>query len=255
MKESGSNSLVRPPKVVRAPGKGEQALIEARELVGSGQLVLVETGPRQPDLEGLMGSVMGPIAMPVALPPEKALGAVTAINEQGAIQSGTSWHHDQSFSADPPAWSALVCDSEGEESVPTVFCDGTGLYGLISPGLQSVLRSQRADHLAYYLSSDGQISREASAQHPVIVEVEGGKPAVFVSPANVEKFRGWSLQDSLPLLDHLFAMMNWPELVVSHYWRSGDLLIWPNRRYLHRALPMTSGRMPRELRRIVGRWA
>ena len=70
----------------------------------------------------------------------------------------------------------------------------------------------------------------------------------------VRSLAGWGEDEAGPLLRHLFAMMNWPEFTVTHHWAAGDLLVWPNRRYAHRALPLTAGG-ERVLKRVFGRWA
>ncbi len=56
-------------------------------------------------------------------------------------------------------------------------------------------------------------------------------------------------------VEQLYSMMNWPESTVGHALSRGDLLIWPDRRYLHRALPIDAGRRTRRLRRVVGHWS
>jgi alpha-ketoglutarate-dependent taurine dioxygenase len=195
---------------------------------------------------------IGPIFQPVALPSDKELTQITVVRESGRITSSANWHHDQSFSPRPPDWSVLYCVDPGELSVPTAFCDGAALLSYLSPGLINTLSSLDAEHLAYYpemgQGPDDAIARQV---HPVVRPVEGGLEALFVAPATVRAFCGWTEFDSRPLLDFLYRMMNWPEMTVMHYWSKGDLLVWPNRRYPHRALTLDAGGT-RTLLRVVG---
>jgi len=200
-------------------------------------------------------AVLGPIFEPVALPPDKSIAPTTVVSEAGFVASSINWHYDQSFAHEPPTWSALYCDHPGTASLPSLFADGAGLVSLLSDGFRDMLRRLMATHEAYYSLEAAGSSSTIRASHPVIQLVEGKVEALFVSPATVERFMDWSLQDSFPVLERLFAMMNWPEITVAHYWQEGDLLLWPNRRYLHRALPLDAGPEPRQLRRVVGRWA
>jgi alpha-ketoglutarate-dependent taurine dioxygenase len=247
--------MTLPPSIRAVSSRSDAVsrLAEARDLVLSGHITLLRNwSPDGDDLSPLAS--FGPVFEPIALPPDKELGPVTRLAETGVLRSATSWHHDQSFASQPPTWSALFCHKTGSMSVPTFFCDGAALVSHLSPGLSTVLDDLRAWHSAEYgpLGSDTQAV--ASAVHPVLLQVEGGVTALFISPATVESFDGWTLQESAALLDYLFSMMNWPELTIGHLWRPRDLLIWPNRRYLHRALPLDVGQSARRLSRIVGHW-
>lgn len=76
---------------------------------------------------------------------------------------------------------------------------------------------------------------------------------LFAAPATVDTIEGWSKAESQILLRSLFEKFNWPEVTVLHSWKEGDLLVWPNRRYPHRTLPLETG-SPRRLMRLVGHW-
>lgn len=224
-------------------------LDEARDLVRRGQIVRFTDfeWSTESSLSAELSS-LGEIFEPVSLPRKMALGQETQIKTTGVVTTATGWHHDQSFTEQPPDWSAL--HFQGGSPVPTVFSDGGGLLNLLSVGLRRCLSSLKAEHRAY---SDDYERVLCAATHPVLVgHLEG--EALFVSPANVEAFEDWSLQESAPLLDHLYNMMNWPELTVRHSWNVGDLVIWNNKRYLHRALPLDTGPAARRLSRVVGRW-
>jgi len=249
-----ATDLHMPPTVTEvANAEGAAAtLAAAAALTRAGGIALVRQWAIGNELPQSLGA-LGPVFEPVALPPDKEFGAATHIAESGVLASATSWHHDQSFATNPPTWSALLCDNPGQSPVPTYFCDGAALLSLLSPGFRSTLSTLTARHEAWYDLNVDPKDRPGHV-HPVVIPVEGGVHALFVSPATVEVFDGWRLQESLPVLDRLFSMMNWPEVTVGHTWARGDLLIWPNRRYLHRTLPLDSGRRTRRLIRVVGHW-
>jgi alpha-ketoglutarate-dependent taurine dioxygenase len=248
--------LMRPP-VIRKVGTGsDPGLMRLMREAAMAGVIAHATGVEvMPGRLPELGAQLGSIFEPVALPPDEELSAVTLIKKAGHITSATNWHYDQSFSLTPPDWSFLYCVEPGSCSVPTVFCDGAALLSYLSSGLAEVLAGLEAEHLAYYpQAGQGPGDAVARATHPVILAVEGGGRALFVAPATVNAFRGWSDFDSRPVLDFLYRMMNWPEMTVSHFWQKGDLLIWPNRRYPHRALALDVGHTPRCLIRIVGHW-
>jgi alpha-ketoglutarate-dependent taurine dioxygenase len=205
------------------------------------------------EIEGF-GLLLGPPFDPVALPPDKELAAVTTIAEDGYVSSATNWHHDQSFAERPPDWSMLACISPGRNSVPTVFCDAAALLTFLSDGFIATLRRLSVRHAAYYPEvGQNENLPVAEAVHPLIIPVEGGIDALFAAPATASKIDGWSVAESQLILGRLYQMLNWPELTVRHSWGEGDMLVWPNRRYPHRALPFPSGSR-RELARMVGNW-
>ena len=128
----------------------------------------------------------------------------------------------------------------------------------LSEGYGQMLASLDATHYASY--PDTAIDEPlTSAIHPVVIDVEAkvtAGPALFITPATVRSFVGWDAWESRPILEYLFAMMNWPEFTEVHHWSAGDLLLWPNRRYPHRVLPTHAGvGSRRHLQRALGHWS
>jgi taurine dioxygenase len=75
------------------------------------------------------------------------------------------------------------------------------------------------------------------AVHPaVITHPCSGKKALYVNPAFTRKFVGWTREESLKLLDRLYAHAVQPQFVRRHKWRVGDMAIWDNRCTWHFAL-------------------
>ena len=65
--------------------------------------------------------------------------------------------------------------------------------------------------------------------------------ALFVNDNYTRHFDGWSVADSQPLLDHLYAQFDKPEHTWRHRWTEGDLLIWDNRCAQHSVVGDTDG--------------
>jgi alpha-ketoglutarate-dependent taurine dioxygenase len=185
---------------------------------------------------------------PIALPPGEELSWISKIEDDGEVRGSLNWHVDQSFAQAPPDWTLLFCEEPGTTPVPTVFTDAHKLTTYLSPAFLAFLEGLSADHQAFYGSDV-----ETSSAHPLIVDAEKAR-TLFVSPATTRRINELSIQESDLILEKLFSMFNWPELTTVHTWSKGDLLIWPNRRYPHRALPFNSGGR-RVLFRVVGHWA
>jgi len=67
--------------------------------------------------------------------------------------------------------------------------------------------------------------------HPVT-----GKPALYIG-RHAHGIPGLENAESEALLDRLLSFACLPERCHEHHWQVGDLIIWDNRRMLHRARP------------------
>ena len=78
--------------------------------------------------------------------------------------------------------------------------------------------------------------------HPVVLHAPRDRStALFVNDNYTKHFDGWSVDDSQPLLDHLYAQFDKPEHTWRHRWEVGDLLIWDNRCAQHSVVGDTDG--------------
>jgi len=58
---------------------------------------------------------------------------------------------------------------------------------------------------------------------------ETGRKALYVNIGHTERFRGWTEEESRPLLEYLFAHQVRPELTCRFRWAPGSLAFWDNR--------------------------
>jgi alpha-ketoglutarate-dependent taurine dioxygenase len=247
-----------PPRITELSSRDEKKILTSvkREVHDLGRILLIrQASPWTDSMLIELSEKWGEIMVPVALPPEKEIASVTLVSEEDQVTSATNWHHDQSFAEHPPDWTMLFCREVGGSGAPTVFSDSCGLLSYLSDGFCRVLARQFLSHVAYYPQPGARYGEEiARASHPLIVTVEGNQSGLFAAPATADVIVGWGRDETSWLLNPLFDMLNWPELTVKHDWAKNDLLIWPNRRYAHRALPYTMQGESRSLSRLVGYW-
>jgi alpha-ketoglutarate-dependent taurine dioxygenase len=214
-------------------------------ILGSGHIAVVRRLELDHDEVASCARKLGIPMRPVALPRGEDLKVISRIEDEGEIKGALSWHVDQSFAARPPDWTMLYCVEPGANPVPTVFSDAHALTEYLSPTFLTFLQGLSADHEALYGPEVNTVST-----HPVILNSAGG-PILFVNPAATQRINELTQHESDLILARLFAMMNWPEITTAHIWEKGDLVVWPNKRYPHRALPFQSG-SKRLLLRVVG---
>lgn len=205
----------------------------------AGGIVLVRLGDAH-GAEGFADEIVSAVAdhiLPVHMPAGYDIEMSTPLTARDHVEYAKNWHIDQSFAVDVPELSMLYGRDMAGSVAPTAFCDGAALLTSLSHGFRKVLGSLQAEHVAYApWAAEASGQSKVRARHPCIVPVTYDVQTIFLAPATVRKFEGWSERDSAGILAQLWQMMNWPEFGYVHRWQVGDLLIWRNHRYPHRII-------------------
>ena len=168
------------------------------------------------------------------------------------IRGNMEWHQDNTYmpvQAKGAVFSAQIVPKTGGE---TAFADLEAAWETLDPALQarcealrayhSLVESQRrlgestkaegSEYMGYGLDVAGSPLRPLVKVHP-----ETGRKSLAVG-RHAYAIEGLENNDALTLLgallEHVVAA---PERVVVHRWTAGDLVLWDNRRLLHRAQP------------------
>ena len=168
------------------------------------------------------------------------------------IRGNMEWHQDNTYmpvQAKGAVFSAQIVPKTGGE---TAFADLEAAWETLDPTLQarcealgayhSLVESQRrlgestkvegSEYTGYGLNVAGSPLRPLVKIHP-----ETGRKSLAVG-RHAYAIEGLENNDALAflatLLDHAVTA---PERVVEHRWTPGDLVLWDNRRLLHRAQP------------------
>jgi taurine dioxygenase len=122
----------------------------------------------------------------------------------------------------------------------TLFANQYLVYETLSEGLRQTL----AGLVGINSSSKAEISRtredrlretgaelkELFGKHPVVrTHPETGRKALYVNAAHTTHFQGWTIEESQPLLNYLFAHQIRPEFTCRFRWHAGSLAFWDNR--------------------------
>lgn len=173
------------------------------------------------------------------------IGGVRSETENAAQQ----WHSDQSFLPVPARASIFRCEQAPRYGGDTMFANMYQACDALSDGLRDALAGMRAFHTLFSTRTlalrgrkpfDGvqqdELQRLSGCWHPVIrSHADSGRKALFVSEQMVDRFEGWTVEESAPLLDHLCALAVRPAHTYRHRWRPGDVIIWDNRCTMHYA--------------------
>ena len=174
---------------------------------------------------------------------------------------GDFWHSDSAYLERPPKITMLYARQVPLRGGDTLFADMYALHDDLSPGLQAALAPLRAVNSASGIARDENIYREVrsrnselrdrSAVHPVVrVHDETGRRAIYVNGAHTLRFDGMTREESLPLLNQLFARVGRPEYGFRLRWEKNMLAMWDNRSVQHYALNDYHG-FRRVMQRII----
>lgn len=188
------------------------------------------------------------------------------------FRGNEGWHTDSSFqpvSAKASILSARKVPNEGGE---TEWADMRAAYEALDDGMRERVASLSAHHSLYHsqrrigaaeditakgLAELHGVAPPASGagddadampgyrpQSPEVVPLrplvkvhpETGRPALYIG-RHAHNIVGLAQEESRRLLDELVAFGCRPPRVYGHRWQVGDVVIWDNRRVLHRARP------------------
>jgi taurine dioxygenase len=179
------------------------------------------------------------------------------------INFGGVWHSDTAYLERPPMATMLLARECPPAGGDTIFADARAAYDALSPGLRATLdglrainSSKKAD--ASKTREDRQKERGAvtnaevlEAAHPVVrTHPETGRRALYVNLGHTSQFEGWTVEESKPLLDYLFAHVTRPEFTCRFGWAPGSLALWDNRAVQHYPVNDYHGHR-REMHRIT----
>ncbi len=179
---------------------------------------------------------------------------------------GGSWHTDHSYDAEPALGSILVAREVPKTGGNTCFTNMYKAFASLSTGLQDTLLGLSAVHSAHHVFgsdkgyqriTDDRVGKAEAADamndviHPVVITHPlSGKKALYVNPGFTRHFEGWSREDSLPLLEHLFKIATNDSFITNFHWQPGSIAFWDNRATWHWAQNDYQGQR-REMHRIT----
>jgi taurine dioxygenase len=161
------------------------------------------------------------------------------------VNFGGIWHSDTTYLERPPMATLLVAREVPPRGGDTMFANMYGAYETLSSGMRRLLDGLRAVNtsaLADVSKTREDRMRDAGAgderdyvtEHPVVrTHPETGRKSLYVNVAHTERFVDMTVEESRPLLEHLFAHAVRPELTCRFQWRVGSLALWDNRCAMH----------------------
>ena len=176
--------------------------------------------------------------------PECPLVTLVIKREHERVNFGGVWHSDTAYLERPPMASMLYAVELPPYGGDTLFANQYLAYETLSDGLKRMLdglvgvnSSTKADASKTRedrLRDTGAKLKMLVGEHPVVrSHPETGRKALYVNVGHTAQFKGWTEEESRPLLDFLFQHQVRPELTCRFRWEPGSLAFWDNRCTLH----------------------
>ena len=168
------------------------------------------------------------------------------------------WHSDSSFKVTPAKYSILHARSIPSKGGNTEFADMRAAYDSFDQETKEMIEGLVCEHSQMYsrrllgftdFSAEEQARFQPVRQSLVRTHPSTGRKSVYLS-SHAGDILGWPRPEALSLLRDLTELATQREFVYSHEWGQYDLVIWDNRRTMHRARPFPSEE-PRDMRRTT----
>ena len=162
----------------------------------------------------------------------------------GLGDAEATWHSDMTYVEVPPPASVLLGVEIPQNGGDTYFADQRAALALLPDDLRRRIESLSIKHNAAH-DSVGNLRpgfeafddpRDApGAVHPIIRKHdETGDTCLYLGRREWAYIPGLSLEESEALLDELWSYAVPADYVVEQNWTPGDVIIWDNRRCLHK---------------------
>ena len=165
---------------------------------------------------------------------------------------GSDWHSDWSFQKKPPVYTFLYAKKVPPIGGQTTFADCVSAYDRLKPCEKIFFNNIRAKHSAakaygpkgLFSNDDStrsmkiKISNEANGfvYHPLVRTIsETGEKSLFINPVYTVDLVNSNNDSFSDKIDELVRKITLSEHLFRLSWDSGHLVIWDNRRVIHKA--------------------
>jgi len=156
-------------------------------------------------------------------------------------QPAERWHTDHTNREKPPAATILYGVEIPSHGGDTSVADMRAAYAMLPETERARLRSLRTvntldDHHRDDTRSEDREKFGKPVVHPMVrTHPVHGTPAVYFHITKTAYIEGMTPRDSRAYLTDLLERMIRPEIVYTHRWRKGDVLVIDDRATMHRA--------------------
>ncbi len=168
------------------------------------------------------------------------------------------WHSDSSFKVIPAKYSLLHARSIPSKGGNTEFADMRAAYDALDAETKAEIEDLICEHSQIYsrmqlgftdFTEDERERFKPVRQRLVRTHPSTGRKSLYLA-SHAGGIVGRPRPEAMALLKDLIEHATQRQFVYAHRWRVGDLVMWDNRRTMHRARPFPPDE-PRDVRRTT----
>lgn len=185
----------------------------------------------------------------------------------GLLEAGQYWHTDNCFKLKPNRYAVLYAEEipmrDGKALGGTMFASAEYAYETLPEDLRRQLTGLRARHNfrnpfhKQELSADAtkilwEEAREPDAIHPVVrTHPRTARKCIYVNEHYTVGIDGMPDNPGRALIDQLCRHVTRPDVIYTHRWQPGDVLVWDDCAVQHHAIADYVLPLRRKLRRAT----
>ena len=168
------------------------------------------------------------------------------------------WHSDSSFKTVPAKYSLLHARAIPSKGGNTEFADMRAAYDALDAETKAEIEDLICEHsqifsrqqLGFFDFTEEERARfKPVRQRLVRTHPSTGRKSLYLA-SHAGGIIGWPVPEARAFLRDLTEHATQRQFVYAHTWRVGDLVMWDNRRTMHRARPFPVHE-PRDMRRTT----
>ncbi len=167
------------------------------------------------------------------------------------------WHTDASFKATTAKYSLLHAHTVVSEGGETQYADMCAAYDALPRKMKDRLAGLEAEHsviasrasMGFTDFSDEERASLPPQVRPLVRTLPSGRQSLYLA-SHASHIIDWPVPEGRMLLRDLMEHATQREFVYTHEWQVGDLVMWDNRRTMHRARPFDESEA-RDMRRAT----
>jgi alpha-ketoglutarate-dependent 2,4-dichlorophenoxyacetate dioxygenase len=168
------------------------------------------------------------------------------------------WHSDSSFKPVPAKYSLLHARAIPDRDGNTEFADMRTAYDALDDKTKTEIEGMICRHSQIFsrksvgfeaFDEEERIRMAPVRQRLVRTHPSTGRQSLYLS-SHAGEIENLPLPEAMLLLKDLTEHATQRQFVYPHEWRTNDLVIWDNRRLMHRARPFPEDQ-PRDMRRTT----
>jgi len=170
------------------------------------------------------------------------------------------WHTDGSWREHTGLATIMVAEEVPKEGGETHFCCMEAAYAALDDATKSELADLKASHSLDFSRNrrhphepltEAQKSKIPPVSHPLVrTHPESDRKSIFLGD-HAECIEGWDYNKGRRFVDEMNERAIQPEHVYAHRYQAGDVVMWDNRRTLHKAMHYDTATEHRVMRRTT----